>query len=124
MLYCFLQISEEATRGVLWKTLFIKISQNPHENNCTRVFFNKVAGIRTATLLKHRLWQVFSCEFFEILKNTSFTEHLQMNASEIWKVPTFPNLQMAVSVFISDKLDSCINVPVGYVNDNDVNKVH
>ena len=81
-------------------------------------------GIRTATLLKHRLWQMFSCEFCEIFKNTSFTEQLQMNASEIRKVPTFPNLQMAVSVFISDKLDSCINVPVRYVNDNDVNKVH
>ena len=67
---------------------------------------------------------MFSCEFCEIFKNTSFTEQLQMNAAEIWKVPTFPNLQMAVSVFISDKLDSCINVPVRYVNDNDVNKVH
>ena len=52
-------------------------------------FFNKVAGLRSATLLKKRLWpqasnfikkealvQVFSCEFCEIPKNTFFTEHI------------------------------------------------
>ena len=31
---------------------------------------------------------------------------------------------MPASVFISDKLDSCKNVTMRYVNDNDVNKVH
>ena len=52
-------------------------------------FFNKVAGLRLATLLKKRLWpqacnfikkealvQVFSCEFCEISKNAFFTEHI------------------------------------------------
>ena len=33
------------------------------------LFFNKVAGFSPATLLKKRLAQVFSCEFFEISKN-------------------------------------------------------
>ena len=52
-------------------------------------FFNKVAGLRPATLLKNRIWsqasnfikretlvQVFSCEFCEISKNTFFTKHI------------------------------------------------
>ena len=44
--------------------------------------FNKVAGLRPATLLKKKiLAQVFSCEFFEICENTFFTEHLWTTAS-------------------------------------------
>ena len=37
---------------------------------CQSLFFNKVAGLRPATLLKKRLAQVFSCEFCEISKNS------------------------------------------------------
>ena len=44
---------------------------------CQSLFFNKVAGLRPATLLKKEtLALVFSCEFYEISKNTIFTEHL------------------------------------------------
>ena len=40
---------------------------------CQSLFFNKVAGLRPATLLKKEtLAQVFSCEFCEISKNTFF----------------------------------------------------
>ena len=57
---------------------------------CQSLFFNKVAGLRTTTLFKKRLWhrpqacnfikketqaQVFSCEFCKISKNTFFAEH-------------------------------------------------
>ena len=35
-----------------------------------------------ATLLKRTLAQVLSCEFCEISKNTFFTEHFWMTASE------------------------------------------
>ena len=35
-------------------------------------FFNKVADFKKETLA-----QVFSCEFWEIFKNTFFTEHLR-----------------------------------------------
>ena len=45
-------------------------------------FFNKVAALRPATLLKRRLAQVFLCEFSKIFKNTFFTEHLWTTASE------------------------------------------
>ena len=34
-----LVLSEAATRGVLWKKVFLKISQNSQENTCARVFF-------------------------------------------------------------------------------------
>ena len=39
---------------------------------CLSLFFNKVTGLRSATLLKKTLAQVFSREFCEIFKNTFF----------------------------------------------------
>ena len=39
-------------------------------------FTGKHLCIRPATLLKKRLWHMFSCEFCEIFKNTFFAEHL------------------------------------------------
>ena len=36
------------------------------------IFLNKVVGFRPATLLKKRLWRMFSCEFCQIFKNTFF----------------------------------------------------
>ena len=46
-------------------------------------FFNKAAGIRSSTLLKKEtLARVFSCEFYEIFKNTFFIEHLRTTAFE------------------------------------------
>ena len=58
---------EAATRGVLWKSVFLEISQNSQENNF---------------LKKETPAQVFSCEFCEISKNTFFAEHLWKTASE------------------------------------------
>ena len=51
---------------------------------CQGPLFNKVAGLRPATLLinDETLAQVFSCEFCEMFKNTIFTEHLWATASE------------------------------------------
>ena len=38
--------TEAAAGGVLYKKMFLKISQNSQENTCSRVsFFNKVAGL-------------------------------------------------------------------------------
>ena len=61
------------------------------------LFFNKVAGLKPATLLKKRPEAcnfvkketpalVFSCEFCEISKYTCFTEHLWATASDSTKV--------------------------------------
>ena len=62
--------------------MLFEISQNSQENTCARIsFFNKVAGLSSATLFKKEtLVQVFSCEFCEISKNTFFTEHLWTTA--------------------------------------------
>ena len=49
---------------------------------CQSFFFNKVAQLRPATLLKKRLTHAFSCEFCEISKNAFFIEHL-------WKIAFF-----------------------------------
>ena len=49
---------------------------------CHSFFFNKVAGLRQATLLKERLsHRCFPLNFCKIFKNTSFTEHLRTTAS-------------------------------------------
>ena len=54
---------------------------------CQSLIFNQVAGLGSATLLKKRLWHrcfplIVTCEFCEIFKNTFFTEHFWMTASE------------------------------------------
>ena len=43
---------EAATGGVLWKKLFLKISQYSQENTCVGVSFNKTAGLKPCKFLK------------------------------------------------------------------------
>ena len=51
---------------------------------CQGLFFNKVAGLSAATLLKIKiLAHVFSCEFCEISKNTFFHRAPLVAASSI-----------------------------------------
>ena len=65
-----------ATRGVLWKMVSLEIVQTG-KHLCQSLFFNKVAGLRRATLLKKRLWHrcfpVNSVKFLRtlLLQNTS-----------------------------------------------------
>ena len=59
---------------------------------CQSLFFNKVAGLRSATLLKKEtMAQVFSCEFSKISKNTFFTEHPEATASASTEVTRYTN---------------------------------
>ena len=45
---------------------------------CQSLFFNKVAGLRPATLLKNRLWhRCFPVNFAKFLRTLFFTEYLQ-----------------------------------------------
>ena len=45
---------------------------------CQSLFFNKVAGLRRATLLKKRLWQgYFPVSFAKFLRTPFLTEHLR-----------------------------------------------
>ena len=48
------------------------------KNLCQSVFFNKVADLRPATLLKKRLWhRRFPVSFTKFPRTTFFTVHLQ-----------------------------------------------
>ena len=59
--------TEAATRGVLWKKVFLEISQNSQENTCARVsFLIKHLCLGPATLLKKRLWH--RCFFVNFVK--------------------------------------------------------
>ena len=40
------EYTETATRGVLWKKVFLEILQNSKKNTCADFFFDKVAGVR------------------------------------------------------------------------------
>ena len=64
--------TEVANGGVISEKVFLEILQYSPENTCARVsFLNKIAGLRSATLLKKgTLAQMFSCEFCKISKNT------------------------------------------------------
>ena len=61
--------SEVTTKGVLKKEVFLKIFQNSQEKTCVRVSF-KLQTQACNFIKKETLEQVFSCEIWEILKNT------------------------------------------------------
>ena len=78
--------SEAATWGVLWKKVFLEISQNSQENTCARVLFNKVAGLRPATLLKKRLChRCFPVNFVKYLRTPFYRTPLD---DCFWFFPT------------------------------------
>ena len=53
---------------------------------CQSLFFNKVTGLRAATLLKKRLWhRCFPVSFGRFLRTPFFTEHLQwLHLQMVW----------------------------------------
>ena len=73
------------------KKFFLKISQNSQENNCAKVsFLIKLQAQSCNFIKKETLTQVFSCEFYEICKNTILTDHLQATASGVISNNRFP----------------------------------
>ena len=56
--------------GVLWKKVFLEISQNfTGKHLCESLFFNKVAGLGPSTLFKKSLWhRCFPVNFEKFLK--------------------------------------------------------
>ena len=86
--------TEAATGGVLFKKVFLEISQNSQENICVRVSF--LIKKRPAHLLKKRPWhRCFPVNFVKLLKTPFLPEHLRWLllsiASELmhwsWKSP-------------------------------------
>ena len=54
---------------------------------CQGLFFNKLAGRRSATLLKKRLWHgCFHVNFTKFLRTPFLTEHLQRLLLQIWRI--------------------------------------
>ena len=69
--------TEAATRGLLYKKVFLQIPQKSRENTCARVsFLIKLQVLKVFSKLK-----MFSCEFCEIPNNTFFTEQRWTTAS-------------------------------------------
>ena len=67
---------------------------------CQSLFFNKVAVLSPATLLKKRLWhRCFPLNFLEVSKNTCSREQLQTAASEIRKYTIYGNRNCSSKFF-------------------------
>ena len=62
--------SGAATKGVLLKKVFLKISKNSQERTCTRISFLIKLQQAFNFVKKEALAQLFSCEFYEIFKNS------------------------------------------------------
>ena len=82
--------------------MLLEISQNSQENTCARAsFLIKLQAEPCNFIKKETLAQVFSCEFCEFSKNTSFTEHLWATISEpvidVRYGPIFVNLYSATN---------------------------
>ena len=56
---------------------------------CQSLFFNKVAGLRPASLLKKRLWhRCFPVNFAEFLRTAFFTEHVRWLLMDLFILTT------------------------------------
>ena len=77
--YKVMVITEDITGLCSVKSLFLKISQNLHENTGVRVsLLIKLQGLSPATSLKQRLWhRCFPVNFAKVLRTTFLTEHLR-----------------------------------------------
>ena len=92
--------------------MFLKISQNSQENTCARVSF--LIKLRTLGSAQVTMAQVFSCEFFEISKNTFFLQNTFGGC--FWKEPMLILLPTFHSVLnqelrLNADLQTIIKVP-------------
>ena len=60
------------------KAVFRNFEKFTGKHLCQSLLFNKVAGLRTVTVLKKRFWyRCFPVNFLKFLKTPSITEHLR-----------------------------------------------
>ena len=105
------KVAEAATGGVLKSKVFLKISQHLQEKKCVGAFFNNVASRGPANLIKEILWQVFSCEYCELFKNTYFEKHLRAAAYEVMtKIVVFSQNRQYQQIFLKIWMISCETV--------------
>ena len=108
----FLKLQKQSSRGVLYKKGILRnFAKFTGKHLCQRVFFNKVAGLSPATLLRNSLARVFSCEFNEISLNTSFYRTPPVAASENLAHWTFLQIiSYSLSIFCHDTNDIRANL--------------
>ena len=69
--------SEAVTRRYSVKSVFRNFAKFTKKHLRQSLFFNKVAGFKTATVLKKKLWHgCFPVNFVKFLKTPCLTEHL------------------------------------------------
>ena len=80
----WIKIIRSSRQEVFYKKDVLKNFAKFREKHlCQSLFFNKVAGLRSATLLKKRLWhRCFPVKFAKFLRTPFLTEHLLATASE------------------------------------------
>ena len=79
---CFLKIVK-TWKVCVWKTVLGLSKTHYSSGRLLLCFFNKVAGVRTATLLKKRLWhRCFPVTFAKFLITSFFIEQPLVAASE------------------------------------------
>ena len=71
--------TDAVVRSCSVEKVFLEVLKNSQENTCVRIsFFNKVADLSPATLLKKRLWHMcFPVNFAKFVRTLFFTEHLR-----------------------------------------------
>ena len=100
---------EAVTRGVLWKKVLLEISQNSQENTCVRVsFLIKLQAWGLKLIKKETLAQVFSCEFYEVSKNTFFIEYFWWLLLYFYnpRVGISENCKYSTAALIHDNIES------------------
>ena len=63
-------LTQKQPSEVFYKKMFLKISQNSQESTCALVSFLTKLLAKACNFIKETLAQMFSCEFYEIAKNT------------------------------------------------------
>ena len=70
-------LQKHSSVGVLWKQCSWKFRKIHRKTPVPESLFNKVVGLKPATLLKKSLWhRCFSVNFAKFLRTPFFTEHL------------------------------------------------
>ena len=68
--------SLQQSEAVVRKCFLKNFTEFTETHLCQSLFFNKVAGLRPATLLRKRLWhRCFSVNFVKFLRAPTSTEH-------------------------------------------------
>ena len=93
LVMCEVLITESVAQRCSVKKVFLEkkgvlrnFAKFPGKHLCQSLFFNKVVGLRPATLLKNTLTKVFSCEFCEISNSTFFYRTAPVAASVIIQI--------------------------------------